>query len=311
MNMHFVDWAILGIAIAGLLTVLFVCKKFVKSTADFLVANRCAGRYLLSISQGISGLGAVSIIAMFELYYTAGFVPLWWGMMTAPVGIVIAATGWVYYRYRETRCMTIAQFFELRYNRSFRILSGIMAWLSGILNYGIFPAVSSNFMIYYCGIPESCQIWGIEISTFPALMAFFLFLGAYFACAGGQIAIMISDFIQGVFCYSVFLIILGFLIWRFGLLGQETVTVLLQAPADASLVNPLKSLKVKDFNFWYYAIAVFGAFYACGSWQGSGGYSGAARNPHEAKMANLIGNLRNLILTIMMAFIPICAYTVM
>ncbi len=74
-------------------------KKYMLSVADFLSANRCAGKYLLGVADGISGLGAVSIIALFEMNYKAGFTASWWKLMLLPVGVIIASTGWVQYRF--------------------------------------------------------------------------------------------------------------------------------------------------------------------------------------------------------------------
>ena len=77
MEMHWIDWSILGALFAGLLWLLLYCRKFVRNTADFLAANRCAERYILAIASGIGAVGAISIIAFFELYYNAGFTPVW------------------------------------------------------------------------------------------------------------------------------------------------------------------------------------------------------------------------------------------
>ena len=53
--------------------------------------------------------------------------------------ILVAVSGWVIYRYRETRALTLAQFFEMRYNRKFRVFTGFIAFFAGLLNFGIFP----------------------------------------------------------------------------------------------------------------------------------------------------------------------------
>ena len=63
MEMHWIDWSILGALFAGLLWLLLYCRKFVRNTADFLAANRCAERYILAIASGIGAVGAISIIA--------------------------------------------------------------------------------------------------------------------------------------------------------------------------------------------------------------------------------------------------------
>ena len=121
--MHWIDWIIIGALLAVLCGVLYWCQRYVKSTADFLAAGRCARRYLLTITSGIAGIGAISIVGSFEQSYAAGFTPVWWGFLTGPIGLVIAITGFVYYRLRETRCLTMAQFFEVRYSRNFRVFS--------------------------------------------------------------------------------------------------------------------------------------------------------------------------------------------
>ena len=44
-----------------------------ESVTDFLSAGRTAGRYLISVSSGIAGLGAISVVMFLEMGYVAGF----------------------------------------------------------------------------------------------------------------------------------------------------------------------------------------------------------------------------------------------
>lgn len=124
--MQLLDWGIVGALLLILTATLIISRRQVKSTADFLAANRCAGRYLLAVTDGIAGIGAISIIATFEQYYIAGFSPVWWGFLSGPIALLMSICGWVYYRFRETRCFTMAQFFEVRYSRRFRVFSGML-----------------------------------------------------------------------------------------------------------------------------------------------------------------------------------------
>ena len=73
MNMKALDWAILCTLIAFLVAILVYSQRFVRNTSQFLAADRCAGRYLLAISNGIAALGAITVIVQFELNYQAGF----------------------------------------------------------------------------------------------------------------------------------------------------------------------------------------------------------------------------------------------
>ena len=56
----------------------------------------------------MAGLGVISLVYWFEMYYEAGFTAYWWGAMTEPALIVLALSGWVVYRFRQTRAMTLA-----------------------------------------------------------------------------------------------------------------------------------------------------------------------------------------------------------
>lgn len=310
--MHWIDWTIVGVLLIVLCCALFWCQRYVRSTADFLAAGRCARRYLLAITTGIAGIGAISVVGQFEQYYAAGFTPLWWGFLSGPVGLLISISGWVYYRLRETRCLTMAQFFEVRYSRNFRVFSGILGWLSGILNYGIFPAVSINFFIHFCKLPETFQITGInfEFGTYPCLLAFAIILGVVFAIFGGQIAIMLTDFIQGMFCNIAFLIIMIYLVtvFRWDVIFEALENFAAVNPGQ-SLFNPYDAFEIQDFNIWYFVIGIAITLMTQGAWQGGGQYNAAAKSAHEAKMSRFLGTWRSLIQTVLLVFIPICAFT--
>ncbi|OHB54003.1 MAG: hypothetical protein A2Y12_04980 [Planctomycetes bacterium GWF2_42_9] len=307
MNLNSLDWCIVIGFVAFLLFMANYTKRFVRSVADFLAANRCAGRYMLAVSGAMSS--SIAVIAWFEMYYKGGFSSVWWAMLMVPVPIIIGLSGWLIYRYRQTRAMTLAQFFEVRYSKRFRIFTGIIGFLSGVINFGIFPAIGTRFLIYFIGLPEYCNIAGLLVPTYPLLMAILLSLALYFTFAGGQIAIMITDFLQGAFCNIVFIIIIVVLAFKFD--WSQLSESLSKAPANASLINPFHAGDVPDFNMWYFIIGMVSVFYNYMSWQGSSGFNCAAINAHEQKMGRALGNLRDVTSTFFYLLIPICAYAVM
>jgi SSS family solute:Na+ symporter len=309
MNMHWLDWVIVATFAIGLSFIAVYTSRFNRSVADFLTANRCAGRYLLTISQDAGNFGAISAISWFQIYYNGGFSAAWWNMLTWPVLLLLTISGWVAYRYRETRVMTLAQLFELRYSKKFRIFCGILAWASGLLNMGIFPAVTAKFIMYFCGLPEHIPFCGFHVPTFAVIMAIELSLCLLFTFMGGLIAVMVTDFAQGVFCNIVFVAIMSILLLTFD--WQHIITSLKTVPADASMINPFKSTAVEGFNIGYFLIVAFSMIYGWKAWQGTQGFSAAAKNPHEAKMAGIIGMWRTLIIQIALLVIPICAFTLL
>ena len=204
----------------------------------------------------------------------------------------------------------MAQVFEVRYSRNFRIFSGLVGWLSGILNYGIFPAVSVKFFIYFCKLPDSFKLPGIpfEISTYVCLLLVAMTLGCYFAINGGQVGIMLTDFVQGMFCNASFLILMVFFLFKFSWGDvSETLTQLHEKTPNASMLDPFATTGIKDFNIWYFVMGIISTFFGTGTWQGNSGYNASAKNAHEARMANMLGSWRVLVQSSLILFIPICA----
>lgn len=307
--MQLIDWAIVA-ALLALTTIMAAStKRFTRGVADFLAANRCAGRYLVSVSEGMAVLGAVTIVARFEAFHKAGFSIVWWGMIFSVAQVVLSLSGWVIYRYRQTRVLTLAQFFEVRYSKRFRIFAGLLAWGTGVINFGIFPAVGARFFMYFCGLGDTTVLWGISIPTYTLVMLILLSFALFFVFVGGQIAVILTDFIQGLFCNIVFVIVIAFFLFTFD--WSQITDALAMAPKEASMVHPLHTSAAKDFNIWFYMIAAFGLFYHYMAWQGSQGYNASAKNAHEAKMGKILGTWRALPLTTFMFILPIGAYTLM
>lgn len=304
------DWIIIIVVMGIMIGSVLYTKSMMRSVSDFLSANRTAGRYIVSFSQGMAQLGSITIIGMFEMNYIAGFTMRWWEYANGIVVLFVTISGWVIYRFRQTRALTMAQFLEMRYSKNFRVFSGILAFASGIINFGIFPAVGSRFFVYYFGLPQYFSFLGIDISTFASIMFLLLALSIFFVFAGGQISVMVADFIQGWFVNITFILICIYLIYTFS--WDSISETLASAPADASLINPFKSGNIKDYNFWFFFVGMIGIIYGKMAWQGTQGYYVSAKSPHEAKMGEVLGIWRNIPQwSLFLVLVPVVAYTVM
>ena len=309
MNLTWIDLAIVVAVLAFMVGSVLFSKSYMRSVSDFLAAGRTGGRYLISVSMGIAMLGAITIVANFEMFYQSGFPMIWWGLTMAVVVLIVSVSGWIVYRFRQTRAMTMAQFFEVRYSRNFRVFTGLIAFGSGIVNFGIFPAVGARFFIYFCGLPPEINILGIAVSTFVLLMIFLLLISLFFVFVGGQIAVIVTDFIQGTFVNIIFVAIILFFFFTFD--RSQIFDALKSAPENQSMVNPYKTSQAADFNVWYFLIGIVGFIYNMLSWQGTQGYNTSAKSAHEAKMGQVLSNWRNIPQITFMLFVAICAYAVM
>ena len=309
MNMQFIDWAIVFGLLAFLIIIAQYTRKYAGSVVNFLAAGRCAGRYLIAVAEGVAGFGAAGAVAGFEMYYKAGFSIQWWYFLTLMAYIIISMSGYMTYRFRQTRALTIGQYLEKRYSRKFRIFAGMLGWFSGTLNFGLFPAVGARFFIYFCGLPHTFDFAGITFSTYVMVMAFLIIVSLYFIFVGGQIAVIVTDFFQGLFCNIVFIVLMVGII---GLFTWTQVTEALNmAPAGESMFHPFQASQTKDFGVWYYVLFSFGIFYGWLSWQGTQGYRVAARTPHEARMAMIVNNWRAVPQQLIIILLPVCAFVLL
>lgn len=301
------DWIILLCPWIVIFLIGRVTQSCVKSVSDFLTAGRAAGRYLVCVAEGMSGLGLISVVGACEMYYSSGMAITWWSSVTTCVTLALAISGFVIYRFRETRAMTMAQFLEIRYSRRFRIFMGLLAWFSGAINYGIFPAVAGRFFIYYCGLPQTLPILGLHISTYALLMAVFLALALYFVLLGGQLQIMVTDCVQGIMTNALFIVLI------YGIFKLVTFRQIYEslaaAPAGQSMLNPFDTAGVEDFNIWFVLIGAFGTIYTYMAWQGSQGFNASALNAHEAKMGKVLAGWRGFAQTMCIVLLAIAAYT--
>jgi len=309
MNMHWVDWAIMAALMGLLLVTVLGTRRYMHGVSDFLAAGRCGGRYLLCIGEGIAGLGAITIVAFWQMYYVGGFTSVWWTLPQWPLLFIVAMSGWVLYRFRQTRALTMAQFMEMRYSRSFRIYTGSIAFLSGVINYGVFPGINAEFFIYFCGLPDKFSLVGLTIPTFPVVMACLLGIALYLTFTGGQIAILLANFFQGAFCMIVLLSCSLVLVHKIG--WTQVTEALAMAPERKSWINPYNISDTTGFDPRFFMIQYFITVYAWRAWLGAQGYLTSAKTPHEARMAQILGSWRYFAQEMLLPLFAIAAIVVL
>lgn len=204
--MGMLDWVIVGGLFLLLLITAIYSQRYTRSVADFLAASRCAGRYLITVCGGMAALSATMIIASCEGVFSGGLTNTWWNMGQGLIVSIVLVSGWIVYRYRQTRALTLAQFLEVRYSRKFRIFSGTICWLAGIVNFGIFPSVGARFFMSALQIPSDAAVAGMPV--YMLLLLILIAIPMAFTLFGGQITVMVTDFVQGIFCSIMMLVLI-------------------------------------------------------------------------------------------------------
>ena len=270
-----------------------------------MAGGRAAGRYLICNAKGEASSGVANTIAKFQTYVTAGFVTTWWDALGLPALMIASLFGFVVYRYRQTRAMTVGQFFEMRYSRNFRKFTGILGFVAGILNYGIFPMVASNFFVNFLGLPASVSLGPIHIATYIIVMALYLSSCLWMMLVGGTITLIVVNCIDGIISHLVYVLMIWAIFYK---LGWPAIRHLITSqPAHHSMVNPFDAQKVPNFNKWYVLIYWAMYIYQTMSTQKDNNYSSAARNPHEAMMGGVLGNWRMMARSVMLVVVALGA----
>lgn len=305
--MHLLDWCLVTIPLLTIVAVGLYTRRYMRSVADFLSGGRHAGRYLLAVSRGEMASGAVVFVGVFELIEKSGFTTQWWGWLSAPIGLLVSICGFVVYRYRETRVLTLAQFFEVRYSRKFRLFSGVLGFGAGMVNFGIIPAVGSRFIASFIGLPPTVTLFSLTIPSYIPLMAVLLSITLTLTLSGGLITSMVTNCLEGIFSQVLYLVIIAGLITMFT--WPEISHVMGDRPAGQSLLNPFDSLALKDFNIWYMLMGLFLMVYGTLAWQNQSSYNSAALSAHEARMGNIMGSWRGMGSGVLVSLLGICALT--
>lgn len=305
--MHLLDWLLFALPVVLVLGIAVAAQRYMKSVADFMSGGRLAGPYLLAVASGEMQAGAVVFAAMFELISKSGFTLTWWWMIGTPISIIVTISGFVFYRFRETRALTLAQFFELRYSKRFRLFTGMLGFLAGIMNFGIIPAIGARFMVYFLGLPPEVHLPGFSLPTYVLIMGAFLGITLFMTLTGGFLTVLIVNCVEGMITQIFYLIIIGALLVIFS--WPEINAVLIDRPAGQSLINPFDSLSLKDFNIWYIVISIFVGVYGTGAWQNASAYKSAAITPHASVMGNIMGRWRDLGKNAVVTLLAVCALT--
>ena len=101
--------------------------------------------------------------------------------------------------------MTLAQFFELRYSKRFRVFTGFLGFFAGILNFGIIPVIGARFITTFIGLPPVVEVLGMDVGTHLIVMAVLLSVTLFLTLVGGQITVMVTDCLEGILSQILYL----------------------------------------------------------------------------------------------------------
>lgn len=210
MNFGTLDWLVTIVYLSGSVALGVWAKRYVENLTGYMVAGR-----RVKVSLGIATfvateLGTVTFVYYGELGYVAGFSAFIIGILAMVAYSTVGRTGFVIEGLRRHGVITIPEFYEIRYSRSVRLLGGIILFLGGVLNMGIFLKFDGIFL---------SEVMGFGPDALVVIMSVMLLIVITYTILGGMFSIVITDFMQ-------------FVTLSFGML-VATVAILVNVDLDA------------------------------------------------------------------------------
>lgn len=189
MNFAAIDWVIVAGYLALSMVVGILGKRYIGNVSHYLVAGRELGIYVGIATLAATEIGTITFMYNGELGYKYGFAAFAAALVSGLVMIIVGRTGFVISRFRALKLMTVPEYFEVKYSRGLRIVTGLLVALGGILNMGVFLKIEGEFLTI---------VSGINVRYLVAVMTVILLLELIYTVLGGMVSIVITDFIQYV-----------------------------------------------------------------------------------------------------------------
>ena len=269
-NFSTIDWIIVFVYICIPVVIGIVVKKYVQQLSDFIVAGRSLKLFIAIASLTGTELGLVTVMYNSELGFKHGFSAFHVGLIELTCILAIGLTGFIVYKLRQLRIMTIPEFYNMRFGKKVRIIGGILLALGGILNMGLFLQAGARFMMGVTGYSNPA---GLKI-----FMSVMLIMVLIYTVLGGMVSVVLNDFMQFV------VLSIGMIIGSYFAISKIGWDNLFKAPATMDKIawfNPVA--EGSDFGMIYVIFMVVLTFSAGALWQSGTLRALSAKTPQIAK----------------------------
>ena len=312
--MHFVDWLIMVVPFAAVLGLAIYAKRYARDVVDFLAAGRVAGRYVMCVGDVAAALSVITLVANCEQVYKAGSAMGFWNMINLPLGMFLALGGYCTYRWRASRALSFGQFVEMRYSKPLRIFCAVLRNFSEMITNAIGPAIAANFFIYFLGLPHRVMLFqgtrfAVNLPCFSIIVGISLTFATIAIWPAGRISLLVTDTIQALLSYPIFVIIAGYIFFNFNWSTAMQPVMMDRVPGE-SFLNPFDIAKLRDFNLFALGVTIMATILQRASWFGND-TTNSGRTPHEQKMAGVLGTWRNGFAYTMIGLVTLLIITVM
>ncbi|MCK4336502.1 MAG: hypothetical protein KAX11_01075, partial [Candidatus Aminicenantes bacterium] len=294
-NFKTIDWIIVLVYICIPVVIGVWVKKYVRQLSDFIVAGRSLRLFIAIATLTGTELGLITVMYNAELGFRNGFSAFHIGVIETVCILAIGLTGFIVYKLRSLKIMTIPEFYEKRFNRNVRWVGGIILALGGILNMGLFLQAGARFMMGVTGYSNPA---GLKL-----FMSVMLVMVLIYTVLGGMVSVVLNDFLQFI------VLSVGMIIGSIFVINKIGWSNLFKAPEAANSIawfNPVA--KGSDFGSIYVIFMVILTFSAGALWQSGTLRALSAKTPKVAKQLYAWGSISYLARRVLPMLWGICAF---
>jgi SSS family solute:Na+ symporter len=294
-NFKTVDWIIVSVYICIPVVIGIIVRKFIRQLSDFIVAGRSLRLFIAIATLTGTELGLVTVMYNSELGFKHGFSAFHVGIIETVCILAIGLTGFIVYKLRQLRIMTIPEFYEMRFGRNVRIIGGILLASGGILNMGLFLQAGARFMM---GITGYSNPAGLKL-----FMSAMLIMVLIYTVLGGMVSVVLNDFMQFV------VLSIGMLVGSYFAISKIGWSNLFRAPETVDSVswfNPVA--EGSGFGMIYVLFMVVLTFSAGALWQSGTLRALSAKTPRIAKQLFAWSSLSYMARRVIPMLWGICAF---
>lgn len=262
------DWTIVVVYLLASVALGLIGKRFIGSVSHYLVAGRELGTAIGIATLAATEIGTITFMYNGELGYRYGFAAFAAALISGVVMIIVGRTGFVIRRFRELRLMTVPEFFEVRYSRGLRLLTGVLVALGGILNMGVFLKIEGEFLTI---------VSGIHAKYLVEVMTIILLLELLYTVIGGMVSVVITDFIQYVLLSVATILVTIFAVHH---AGWDHIVAKVASTMGRAGFDPLLAPKF-GLTFLLWQILLWFSIHTC--WQTTAMRIFSTRSPETSK----------------------------
>ncbi len=208
-NFTTIDTVIVAVYLLLSVAIGLMVKRYAGSMANYIGAGRKVGTWLGVATMTGTELGLVTVMYSAQKGFSGGFAAFHIAVIAGVATLFVGLTGFIVGPLRRARVLTIPEFYEKRFNKSIRVIGGIMLVFGGVLNMGLFLKAGSMFIVGVTGLASDGEVlkW---------VMVGLLVMVLIYTTLGGMISVILTDYVQFVVLSFGLLVATGMAVSKLG-----------------------------------------------------------------------------------------------